>query len=173
MHEYNRGYTVAVDPRSSFFLPFSRIENPHDYRQIEPQYQYTSDKSPFLAYRAENKVGALLGNEVELGLGAFEESLAGQSAGAYGYLGLVDIVPCAHQVLGDAQQILYPVAVMRLEYIVEYEVHREDQHQGQSEGQDVDAPALHLIADIVDNEPDEEGSNDNQQPVLLRHAGDA
>ena len=52
----------------------------------------------FFAYRAENKVGMLLGDIFELGLCAVQESFAEQAARPYGYFRLVDVIAGAAQV---------------------------------------------------------------------------
>ena len=168
MHEKIGGDAVSVDSYAPVFLSLSSGDYAHDHDEEDGQYGNAADKAPFLADSAEDEVGALLRNEIELGLRALQETLACESAGADGYPGLVDVVAGSHRVLGYAQQILDAVAVMRFEHVVEYEVHGEYQGDGYCGDEEEPCPAPDFL-------PDADGGHDSgcddheaQNPVFRR-----
>lgn len=124
MHEYYGRDTVAVDSESIFLLSFGGGYDTYDDYEVQNEDGNASEESPFFPYRTEDEVCTLFWNKVELGLGPFEESLACKSSRTDCNPGLIDIVSGTHEIFGYPQKILYSVAVVWLEYIVEYEVYR-------------------------------------------------
>ena len=92
---------------------------------VEQHDGYAARKAPFLAYGAEDEVGALLWNEAEGGLGAVEIALAEEASGAYGNLGLMHVVAPAGRVLGHSEQDFDALALVLLQHVVEDQVHAE------------------------------------------------
>ena len=115
MEEEDGGDPVAVDAGEMGALSFRHFHEAEDERQEQPDDNGASDKAPFFADGAENEVRALLGDKVVFGLGAFEEAFPGESAGADGNFGLVDVVACAGGVVFDAEEVVDAVFLVGLQ----------------------------------------------------------
>ena len=100
-------------------MPLGQHQQPQDKRPEEQQYADGSDEALLFADGAEDEIGLLLGHVAELGLGAFEETFAVQSARADGYLRLVDVVADVLDVFLHAQHHADALLLIVLEHVVE------------------------------------------------------
>ena len=131
VEEYNSQHTIGVDATEGAWLPLGYDHEPQDECGKENQHECRSPEALFLANGAEDKVGILLGNVLQLGLRAIEEAFTPQPTRSYRNLGLIDIVACIAQVLGHTQQHLDACALVGLQLVEhhvgrEQEAHRED-----------------------------------------------
>ncbi len=127
-------HAVGVDASEDAVLPLGYVDEPQDEQQEQCQHGHCAHEALLLTHGAEDEVGVLLRHILELRLSAVEESFAGQSAGADGYLALVDVVARAAQVVLDAERHFDAHLLMVAKDVVEDVVHREhEQHRGHHE----------------------------------------
>ena len=104
VEEEDAGDAVAVDAGEVGALALGKVDEAEDEGHEEEDDGGAADESPFLADGAEDEVGAFGGDEVVFDLGAFEESLAGESPGSDGDFGLHDVVAGFSGFLFDAEE---------------------------------------------------------------------
>lgn len=85
MHKDAACRTIAVDSGERLPALLGIVYYPPDQEYEQQDQNHGTYKAPFLADGAENEVRALLWHESEGCLGAVQESLSDQSAGADGY----------------------------------------------------------------------------------------
>ena len=119
MEEEDAQHAVAVDAAEAGELPLAQPHEAQDEREEEEQHSGGAYETLLLAYGAEDEVGVLLGHVLELGLRAVHEAFALKSAGADGYLALVDIVAGAGNVLLYAEEHVDALLLMVAEHVVE------------------------------------------------------
>lgn len=129
MHENDAGNAVAVNPSEIGALPFGQINDPYQKCDIKQHHDQGSLETAFFAYRAENEVGMLFGNEIVFGLRAFKKTFAHQSARTDGNLRLMHIVARTFQVFLHAKQNLDTGALMVLQDLEKGEVDRKDKNE--------------------------------------------
>ena len=112
MEGEDREYTVAIDSSEDCGLALGEIDEPPKQYKEENEDGCGTDETLFLAYGAEDEISLLFGNVLELGLGAVEESLAGETARADSYLGLDLVVAHAVGVVAQSEQDLYAFLLM-------------------------------------------------------------
>ncbi len=91
------------------------VEAPQDQQEKEDQEQAGAHQAPLLGQDGKNKVGVLLGQEIERVLGALQVALARQHAGPDGDLGLDDVVARAQRVPFRIQKGEDPALLVGLE----------------------------------------------------------
>ena len=135
MKEEDAEHAVAVDAAEGGGLSLAEVDEPQDEGQEEQQHPGGADEAFLLADGAEDEVGVLFGHVFQLRLRAVEEALALQSAGADGYLTLVNIVTGALDVFLEAEEHVDAGALVRLEDVVERIVgHAVEGHGAHAEG---------------------------------------
>ena len=90
---------VAVDTSEGARLSLGDVDEPQQQQQEEEEDGGTSHETLFLAHGAEDEVGVLFGDVLELCLCAIEETFPLQASGTDGYLGLYDVVACPSGVI--------------------------------------------------------------------------
>ena len=80
MEEEDTRHAIAVDAPELERLSLGQMDDAKDERKEEQQHAGRAHKALLLTYRAEDKVGVLLGHELQFGLRAVEEALAFQAA---------------------------------------------------------------------------------------------
>jgi hypothetical protein len=74
---------VTVCPHKGGPLSLRHHQQPEQKPDKQSYYHCRTDESPLFPDCAEDKVGALFGDELEFGLGTVQVSLPGESAGSY------------------------------------------------------------------------------------------
>ena len=134
VHEYAAGGAVAVDAGEGLAAAFGVVDDPPHQEYIQEYHQGASEEAPFLSDGAEDEVGALFGDEAVGGLCAAQVAFAEEASGAYGDLGLVDIVTHSGRVFLHSEQHLYTLSLVVLKHIIEKEIRGEYQQQSGQEG---------------------------------------
>ena len=122
MEEEDAEHAIAIDATEAIGLTLSQMDETEYQRQEEQQHTGGAEESLLLADGAEDEVGVLLGHELQLGLGAVEESLALQSARTDGNLRLMNVVAGSLQVFVEAQEHIDARPLVRLHDILHDEV---------------------------------------------------
>nr|GFD61277.1 hypothetical protein [Tanacetum cinerariifolium] len=68
--------------------PLGHQQDAPEQGEVQRNNDQAAHPAPLLPHGAEDEVGTLLGHEVELGLGAFQEALAQPAARTEGYFAL-------------------------------------------------------------------------------------
>ena len=124
VEEQNRRHAVAVDSSERLLLALADTHQAQDQRAVHRQHNQTAHKAPLLAYRAENEVGMVLGDEVILDLRTLQEALAEQSARADSDLRLVDVEVDTLRVVDDSEEGVDTVLLVLFQHRVKEVVGR-------------------------------------------------
>jgi hypothetical protein len=121
--EQNAGNTIAVHPRKATFLSFGEEYHAEKQHYKETDHQKTSDPSVLLANCAKDKIRTLLGDELEFGLGSFQESFSIRPAAANGHLGLINVISGAQLIEIRIQQNPDTLLLVLFEDVVKNKIH--------------------------------------------------
>ena len=124
MKEEDAQYAVSIDAAKGVGLSLCQIDEPQNEEQKKKQDNGTPEEALLFAHGAEDEVGCLLRHILQFGLRAVQETLALQSAGAYGNLCLNDIVACAGRVVHHTEKHIDSSALMVLKDMIERDVGR-------------------------------------------------
>ena len=133
MHEDARGHAIAVDAVEAFPAALGVQDQPYDEEYVQQDDDEAAHEAPFLAHGAEDEVGGLFRDEAEGRLRSLQETLAGESAGADGDLGLVHVVAHAGEVLLHAEEYLDAGTLVFLEDVLEDEIRGENEDDAHDE----------------------------------------
>ena len=109
-----------------------------DEECVNQNHRSRAEKSPFFADCTEYEVRTLLRDKSECGLCALEVAFSGKSSRTYGNHRLVHVVTHTCGVVFHSEKHFYSAALVVLEYIVEYEVHRIGESDSDGKGCDGD-----------------------------------
>ena len=122
--EYNRFVRKDFDE-----MPDNVLFGIADPETVEAQYGGTAKEALLLAHRAEDEVGILFGDILQLCLRSIKEALTHQTTRANGYLRLIHVIARPARIVLQAQRHLDAHLLMGLQDLIEHIVYRKEKSQ--------------------------------------------
>lgn len=120
---------VAIYPAEGLILAFAHLHQADNQRGEEQQHNQRAHKAPLLTHGAEDKVGALFGDEIILRLGALQEAFTEEASGADSDFRLVYVIAPTFQVALKAEEVEDAFLLVELEHVVEDIVNCSNEEQ--------------------------------------------
>ena len=120
MEQEDAHHAITIDAAKDIGLPLGQVDKAKDEAQEQQQHNGAADETFLLAHGAEDEVGVLLGDVLQLGLRAVEESLSLQSAGTDGNLCLDDIISGAAGIVLQSQKDADARLLVRFQNVVHH-----------------------------------------------------